>query len=132
MPSYTAEFRTDADYATHAFKARSPGDALTKARAFHDARTEELMFQNYDGGHPVNEIAVHDAEREVVTAGAPQESRLYELIEKGAMGRAVSEITIAGNLNDMFARMVVANDLEYKFATNAPTIMIEGMTIAGR
>ena len=44
----------------------------------------------------------------------------------------MSEITIAGNLTDMFARMVVANDLEYRFATNAPTILIEGMTVAGR
>jgi PmbA protein len=54
------------------------------------------------------------------------------LIEKGALTHPVSEITIAGNLNEMFSRMVAANDLEYKFATNAPTIMIEGMTIAGR
>jgi PmbA protein len=54
------------------------------------------------------------------------------LIENGKRTHPVSEITIAGNLADMFARMVAANDLEYKFATNAPTIVIEGMTIAGR
>jgi PmbA protein len=53
-------------------------------------------------------------------------------IENGELGPAVSEITIAGNLADMFARLVVANDLEYRFATNAPTIAVEGMTIAGR
>jgi len=62
MPTYTAEFRTDADYATRAFKARSPRDALKKARAFYDERAEELMFESYDGGHPVNEIAVRDAD----------------------------------------------------------------------
>jgi len=39
-------------YATHAFKARSPQDALRKARAFHDEHTDELIFQSYDGGHP--------------------------------------------------------------------------------
>lgn len=34
MPTYTAEFRTDADHASRALKARSPQDALRKARAF--------------------------------------------------------------------------------------------------
>jgi hypothetical protein len=60
MPTYTAEFRTDVDYATHSFKARSPGGALKKARAFNDERTVELMFEHYNGRHSVNEIAVHD------------------------------------------------------------------------
>src|SRR5258708_38503358 len=60
MPSYTADFRTDADYAIYTFEARSPRDALTKARAFYDEHTDELMFQSYDGGHPVNEITVCD------------------------------------------------------------------------
>lgn len=53
-------------------------------------------------------------------------------IENGEIGGPVSEITIAGNLGEMFARMVVADDLEFRSATNAPTIAIEGMTIAGR
>jgi PmbA protein len=53
-------------------------------------------------------------------------------IENGELGPAVSEITIAGNLNEMFARLVAADDLEYRYATNAPTIAVEGMTIAGR
>lgn len=53
-------------------------------------------------------------------------------IENGELGGPVSEITIAGNLGEMFSRMVVADDLELRAATNAPTIAIEGMTIAGR
>ncbi len=53
-------------------------------------------------------------------------------IENGEIGGPVSEITIAGNLGEMFSRLVVADDLEYRGATNAPTIAIEGMTIAGR
>ena len=36
MKTYTAEFRTDIDYATREFRARSPRDALQKARAFAD------------------------------------------------------------------------------------------------
>lgn len=52
-------------------------------------------------------------------------------IENGKITYPVSEITIAGNLNDMFARIRPANDLVFKYGTNAPTIRIEGMTIAG-
>lgn len=53
-------------------------------------------------------------------------------IRNGELGEPVAEITIAGNLLEMFARLVPANDLDYRRATNAPTILIEGMTIAGR
>jgi PmbA protein len=53
-------------------------------------------------------------------------------IAGGKLAEPVSEITIAGNLRDMYPRLRVANDLEYRYATNAPTLAIEGMTIAGR
>ena len=53
-------------------------------------------------------------------------------IRNGALAEAVSEITIAGNLGDMFRRLVPASDLVYRFAINAPTVAVEGMTIAGR
>ncbi|HWD27717.1 MAG TPA: metallopeptidase TldD-related protein [Rhizomicrobium sp.] len=52
-------------------------------------------------------------------------------IENGAIAYPVSEITIAGNLKDMFRVLVPANDLAFKYGTNAPTIRIEGMTVAG-
>jgi len=52
-------------------------------------------------------------------------------IEKGELAYAVSEITIAGNLKDMFLKMVPANDLVFRYGTNAPTVRIDGMTIAG-
>ncbi|MFO1185226.1 MAG: TldD/PmbA family protein [Bauldia sp.] len=54
------------------------------------------------------------------------------LIEKGELTTPVSEITIAGNLRDMYRRMSVADDLEYRFAVNSPTVAIEGLTVAGR
>ncbi|MBN8999495.1 MAG: TldD/PmbA family protein [Rhizobiales bacterium] len=53
-------------------------------------------------------------------------------IRNGVLAEPVSEITIAGNLKDMFARLVAADDLEYRFSVNAPTVAIAGMTIAGR
>lgn len=52
-------------------------------------------------------------------------------IVNGEIAGAVAEVTIAGNLKDMFAALIPANDLEFRHATNAPTVRIDGMTIAG-
>ena len=52
-------------------------------------------------------------------------------IENGEITHPVSEITIAGNLKDMFANLTPANDLEMKSSTSAPTCLVEGMTVAG-
>jgi PmbA protein len=53
------------------------------------------------------------------------------LIEDGQLGHPVAEVTIAGNLRDMYARMTPANDLEFRYAVSTPTLLIEGMTVAG-
>ena len=53
-------------------------------------------------------------------------------IENGELTFPVAEITVAGNLADMFLNMTPANDLVLKYATNAPTLLIEGMTIGGK
>lgn len=53
-------------------------------------------------------------------------------IEGGELAYPVSEITIAGNLKDMFARMSAADDLEFRFGTDAPTVRIDAMALAGR
>ncbi|WP_162654070.1 TldD/PmbA family protein [Lentilitoribacter sp. Alg239-R112] len=52
-------------------------------------------------------------------------------IENGELTFPVSEITIASNLKDMFKRIVLADDIDPKYSIAAPTIAIEGMTIAG-
>ena len=52
-------------------------------------------------------------------------------IENGKISYPVAEVTIAGNLKDMFANLTPANDLEFRHGTNAPTLRIEGMTVAG-
>ena len=52
-------------------------------------------------------------------------------IENGQITFAVSEVTIAGNLKDMFLNLTPASDLVFRYGTNAPTIRIEEMTIAG-
>ncbi|MGD0144235.1 MAG: metallopeptidase TldD-related protein, partial [Rhizomicrobium sp.] len=52
-------------------------------------------------------------------------------IENGELAYPVSEVTVAGNLKDMFRHMTPANDLVFRYGTNAPTLLIEGMTVAG-
>ena len=54
------------------------------------------------------------------------------LVENGVFKYPVSEITIAGNFKDIFKNITLANDLEFKYATNAPTMLIEGMIVAGK
>ena len=52
-------------------------------------------------------------------------------IENGEISFPINEVTIADNLNDMFNKMTVANDLEFLYSINTPTLVIEGMTVAG-
>ena len=53
-------------------------------------------------------------------------------IENGECTYAVSEVTIAGHLFEIFASMTPANDLVFRYGTNAPTVRVEGMTVAGQ
>lgn len=53
------------------------------------------------------------------------------MIEDGAITRPVAEITIAGNLKEMFRALIPADDLDFRHAINAPTVRIDGMTVAG-
>lgn len=52
-------------------------------------------------------------------------------IENGELSFPVSEVTIAANLKDMFMNMTAASDLDRSYGTAAPTLVIEGMTLAG-
>ncbi len=52
-------------------------------------------------------------------------------IENGKRAYPVSEVTIAGNLIQMFAHLTPASDLVFRHGTNAPSLRVEGMTVAG-
>jgi len=52
-------------------------------------------------------------------------------IENGQLAYPVSELTVAGNLKEMFLNLEVASDLELRFGMDAPTVRIDGMTVAG-
>ncbi|HWC93454.1 MAG TPA: metallopeptidase TldD-related protein, partial [Pseudolabrys sp.] len=53
-------------------------------------------------------------------------------IENGARTYPVSEVTIAGHLLDIFRSLTPANDLIFRYGTNAPTLRLEGLTVAGQ
>ena len=53
------------------------------------------------------------------------------IIENGEIGPPVAEITVAGNLLDMFRNLTAADDLEFRHAINVSTLRIEGMMVAG-
>jgi PmbA protein len=52
--------------------------------------------------------------------------------ENGEVLYPVSEITVAGNLIEMYQRLIPANDLVFRGASNAPSILIDDLAIAGR
>lgn len=53
------------------------------------------------------------------------------MIRHGVIAEPVAEMTIAGNLTDMFARLRAADDLEFRRGTDAPTLRIDDMHVAG-
>ena len=53
------------------------------------------------------------------------------MIRDGVLAEAVAEITVAGNLLEMFREMVPASDLRLRRGTDAPTVRIDGLTLAG-
>jgi PmbA protein len=53
-------------------------------------------------------------------------------IENGKKTFPVSEVTIAGHLSEMFKSLTPANDLVFRYGTNAPTVRMEGLTVAGQ
>ena len=53
------------------------------------------------------------------------------MIRDGALAEPVAEITVAGTLPEMFLHMIPANDLRFRRGTDAPTIRVEGLTVAG-
>jgi PmbA protein len=53
------------------------------------------------------------------------------MIRDGAIAEPVAEFTIAGNLAEMFMHMTAANDLVFRRGTDAPTLRIDEMTLAG-
>ncbi len=52
-------------------------------------------------------------------------------IAKGRIDHPVSEITVAGNLIDIFARLIPASDLEFRGSVNSPSILVDALSVGG-
>lgn len=52
--------------------------------------------------------------------------------ENGEIAWPVSEITVAGNLTDLWSRMVPGSDLEFRSSFNSPSLLIDAVAIAGK
>lgn len=52
--------------------------------------------------------------------------------ENGEIAYPVNEMTVAGNLIDMFRRLVPASDLEIRGTLDAPSFLIEGLSLGGK
>jgi hypothetical protein len=102
MTTYTAYFRTDAEFATREIKAATPEQALKKARRFYDNDPLDLMFESYDGGMPVNEIAINDADDDELAVWQDEDLRLR---------------LAARDLHDALEAMIDRDDAESVFAT---------------
>lgn len=102
----------------------SPTNAYIEAGSL----TPEELIKDIQSGFYVTQLmgqGVND-----VTGDLSQAARGF-WIENGQMTFPVFEMTIAANLKDMFMNMVVANDLKFRYGIDAPTIRVEGMTVAG-
>ncbi|SON54642.1 peptidase PmbA [Hartmannibacter diazotrophicus] len=106
----------------------SPGPSSTNLLLHPGEMTQEELLKSVGTGFYVTEFIGHGVNG--ITGDYSRGAAGY-WIENGELTYPVSEVTVAGNLVDMFARMVPANDIEYRSAYVAPTVAIEGLTVAG-
>ena len=105
-----------------------PSPGSTNLTLLPGEQTPEEMLRAIGAGFYVTEMIGHGAS---IVTGDYSRGAAGFAIENGELAYPVSEVTVAGNLTDIFREMQPANDLVYRFATNAPTIAVPGLTIAG-
>jgi PmbA protein len=92
------------------------------------SQSPEELIASVKSGFYVTEVFGHGVD---MLTGEYSRGASGFWIENGELASPVSEVTVASNLKDMFMRMVPANDIDRNFSTAAPTLLIEGMTLAG-
>jgi PmbA protein len=107
--------------------APSPGPSNLHLEA--GARTPQALMADIAEGFYVTELIGFGVNQ---VTGDYSRGATGFWIENGQRTYPVSEVTIAGNLVDMFKSLTPANDLEFRFGTNAPTVRVEGLTVAGQ
>jgi PmbA protein len=112
--------------------SRSPGGAPlpSASNVYMEAGTQTVseLIKDIDQGFYVTDLMGMGVNG--VTGDYSQAAAGF-WIENGVIAFPVSEMTIAGNLKDMFMNLTPANDLTFQYGVDAPTLRIEGMTVAG-
>ena len=114
----------------HASRGTSgpPSPSTTNLYMEPGSETPEAMIGAIDSGFYVTEMMGMGVNG--VTGDYSRGAAGY-WIEKGELAYPVSEVTVAGNLKEMFRNLTPANDLVFKYSQNAPTLRVDGMTVAG-
>lgn len=105
-----------------------PHPSPTNAYFEKGALTKDELIKDIKSGFYVTELMGHGVNG--VTGDLSQAARGF-WIENGVISYPVYEMTIAGNLKDMFLNMTLADDLVFRYGVDAPTLRVEGMTVAG-
>lgn len=106
----------------------NPSPGVTNLTLMPGAQSPEEMIREIGSGFYVTELIGHGAN---IVTGDYSRGAAGFVIENGELGYPVSEVTIAGNLTDIFREMRPANDLTYRYSVNAPTVAVPGLTVAG-
>ena len=107
----------------------SPSPGATNLYLEAGASTPDALIADIDQGFYVTDLI--GSGTNIVTGDYSRGASGF-WIEKGKRTYPVSEVTIAGHLSDIFRTLTPANDLEFRYGTNSPTVRIEGLTVAGR
>lgn len=108
--------------------ASSPHPSTSNLYLHGGTHTPDALFAELGDGFYVTETIGHGTN--LLTGDFSLGASGFWL-EGGTRAYPVSEVTIAGNLRDMFKTLIPANDLAFHYATNVPTLAIPRMTIAG-
>ncbi|MDX1425427.1 MAG: metallopeptidase TldD-related protein [Kiloniellales bacterium] len=114
----------------HASRGTSspPGPTATNLYLEPGATSPESLIGEIDTGFYVTEMMGMGVN---AVTGDYSRGAAGFWIEKGALAYPVSEVTVAGNLKAMYQALTPADDLEFRYGINAPTLRVDAMTVAG-
>jgi PmbA protein len=107
----------------------NPAPSPTNLHLTPGASSPESLIEDIEEGFYVTDLI--GAGVNMVTGDYSRGASGFWILH-GQRSYPVSEVTVAGNLIDIFQNLLPANDLEFRFGSNAPTLRVEGLTVAGR
>ena len=107
----------------------NPSPSTTNMDLQAGLASPEVLIGEVESGLFVTELIGHGGD---LATGDYSRGASGYWIEKGEITYPVNELTIAGNLKDMFRSLTPGSDLARRGSINAPTVRIDGLTIAGQ